>query len=300
MIQYYDWLPQLEKLDGVKSISKELLLFSLSDLKSYDKTVNPLHPESICKPHKFDFFVFIHHRAGSVRFEIDLNQYELSKPGNMIRIMPGQIASYISSANDFDGDVIILSKNFVEDMLVFVKGSAPMSFDKLSSAIVECSEHDGRIGEILDKAIRQILTDEFDNPHKANIIKHMMIALFYSSDQSRTVANENPGTSAEALSREFLALAKENFKSQRQLMFYADKMCITPRYLSRVVKECTRYSAAEWIERLVVMEARALLKSTNMTIQQISDELNFPTQTFFGKYFKRRVGLSPKEYRRKG
>ena len=77
-------------------------------------------------------------------------------------------------------------------------------------------------------------------------------------------------------------------------------MCITPRYLSRVVKESTQFSAAEWIERLVVLEARALLKSTNMTIQQISDELNFSTQTFFGKYFKRRVGLSPKEYRREG
>jgi AraC-like DNA-binding protein len=50
----------------------------------------------------------------------------------------------------------------------------------------------------------------------------------------------------------------------------------------------------------VVLEARALLKSTNMTVQQISDELNFPSQTFFGKYFKRRVGMSPKEYRRLG
>ena len=59
-------------------------------------------------------------------------------------------------------------------------------------------------------------------------------------------------------------------------------------------------SAAEWIERCVALEARALLKSTNMTIQQISDELNFPSQTFFGKYFKRRVGMSPKEYRRVG
>ena len=86
----------------------------------------------------------------------------------------------------------------------------------------------------------------------------------------------------------------------KQLKFYADALCITPRYLSRVVKECTGSSAADWIERYVVLEARALLKSTSMTIQQISDELNFPSQTFFGKYFKRRVGMSPKDYRRVG
>ena len=112
--------------------------------------------------------------------------------------------------------------------------------------------------------------------------------------------SEKPRVSADILTKEFLTLVKANFREERQLKFYADKMCITPRYLSRVVKECTQFSAADWIERCVVLEARALLKSTNMTVQQISDELNFPSQTFFGKYFKRRVGLSPKEYRRRG
>ena len=105
---------------------------------------------------------------------------------------------------------------------------------------------------------------------------------------------------ANVLTKQFLELVKSNFRQERQLKFYSDKMCITSRYLSRVVKECTGSSASDWIERYVVLEARALLKSTNMTIQQVSDELNFPSQTFFGKYFKRRVGMSPKEYRRVG
>jgi AraC-like DNA-binding protein len=107
-------------------------------------------------------------------------------------------------------------------------------------------------------------------------------------------------TNADVLSKRFLELVKENFRTERQLKFYADHLFITPRYLSRIVKDCTGSSAADWIERYVVLEARALLKSTNMTIQQVSDELNFPSQTFFGKYFKRRVGMSPKQYRRLG
>ena len=300
MIQYYDWLPQFESIDGVSCISNELMLFSLSDIKSYVKTKNPFHPETISSPHKFNFFMFIRHKSGSVSFDIDLNHYELTKPGNKIRLLPGQILSRVTSDKEFDADVIILSKNFIEEMLIYVNGNVPLSFDKSSSTIVECSESDNNIGEVLDKAVRRILRDEFDNPFKSKIIQHLMIAIFYSSDHHRTAVNERPRTNADALSREFLALVKENFKTQRQLQFYADKMCITPRYLSRVVKESTQFSAAEWIERLVVLEARALLKSTNMTIQQISDELNFSTQTFFGKYFKRRVGLSPKEYRREG
>ena len=128
-----------------------------------------------------------------------------------------------------------------------------------------------------------------------------MMAVFYSSEKTRMVAEDNRSRSnADVLSQEFVKLVKEHFRKERQLKFYADKLCITPRYLSRVVKECTGSSAAEWIELTVVLEARALLKSTNMTVQQISDELNFPSQTFFGKYFKRRVGMSPKEYRRLG
>jgi AraC-like DNA-binding protein len=53
----------------------------------------------------------------------------------------------------------------------------------------------------------------------------------------------------------------------------------------------------EWIERFVILEAKVMLRSSNMTIQQIADELNFPSQSFFGKYFKKSVGVSPKEYR---
>ena len=68
---------------------------------------------------------------------------------------------------------------------------------------------------------------------------------------------------------------------------------------STIIKRVSRKTAAEWIDDYVTLEAKALLKSTNLTIQQISDELNFPSQSFFGKYFKRITGLSPKEYREK-
>ena len=300
MIQYYDWLPQIESVEGVRSISNELLLFSFSDIKSYVKTINPFHADSISKPHKFNFFVFLHHKAGSVKFEIDLKQYELLEPGNMVKVLPGQILSFFSPDEDFECDVIVMSIPFVEQMLLYEGPTFPASFDKHSSPIVKCTDTDSRVGEELDIAIRNVLKKEFVSPNKTKIVQHLMMAVFYSSDHHRKVRVEKPRTNAEALSREFLTLVKENFRTERQLSFYAERMCITPRYLSRVVKETTQFSAADWIERLVVLEARALLKSTNMTVQQISDELNFPSQTFFGKYFKRRVGISPKEYRREG
>ena len=103
---------------------------------------------------------------------------------------------------------------------------------------------------------------------------------------------------ADDITYEFLDLVEKNFKKYRQLDFYADKLCITAKYLSTTVKNNSGISASEWIKRYVILEAQRLLKNSSMTIQQISNELNFPSQTFFSKYFKHQIGLSPKEYRK--
>lgn len=79
--------------------------------------------------------------------------------------------------------------------------------------------------------------------------------------------------------------------------FYAEKLHITPKYLSTVIKQNTGKSVNDWIDDYVILEAKALLKSSRMTIQQISDELNFVDQSAFGKYFKRIEGMSPKDYK---
>lgn len=300
MIQYYDWLPQLESLECVHSISRELLTCSFSEVKSYVGGANPFHYEAIRNPHKFDFFIMAYHTSGRAKLKIDMEEYEISTPGNIIKIIPGQIVSLEDLTPDFDADFVVMSRSFIESTLVYMNGDLPLSFNQKIQAVLQCGDRDHKTAEMFFKALRNILSDNADNPYRGKVVQHVMMAIFYASEKNRETVPEKLRTNADVLSKEFLKLVKENFRTERQLKFYADRMCITPRYLSRVVKECTQSSAADWIERFVVLEARALLKSTNMTVQQISDELNFPSQTFFGKYFKRRVGLSPKEYRRIG
>ena len=87
-------------------------------------------------------------------------------------------------------------------------------------------------------------------------------------------------------------------KEKRSVSYYADKMFLTAKHLSTVVKEISGKTAGEWIDSLVVLEAKALLKSSELSIQEIADELHFANQSFFGKYFKHHTGMSPKEYRR--
>lgn len=297
MIQYYDWLPQIESFDNVESIENEIAIFTYSDLVG---KINENVYSTLKSPHKFDFFLIMLHTKGEIKMKIDMIEHYADSPSNVIKVAPGQIVSLEEYSDDFDATVIILSKRFLESLLVYINGSIPLRIGTHMDCIVKVNEQEKVMTDMLIHAIRHILSNK-ENPYRLQVVQHVIMAIFYSSEQIRNIdSNKTPRSNADVLSKEFLGLVKDNFRRERQLQFYADKLCITPRYLSRVVKETTNSSAAEWIERYVVLEARALLKSTNMTIQQISDELNFPSQTFFGKYFKRRVGVSPKEYRRKG
>lgn len=301
MIQYFDWLPFLESMNGVNCIEGELVTFNYSDLQSEFRAMGKDIVELMRVPHKFDFFVIAQHISGDVKLKVDMEEYDLRGGGNMITIVPGHILSVESISQDFDMTALIMSRKFIESLMVYISGSIPFRIDMHRQIVRHCSEQELNIEDIFIKAVRHVLALK-DNPYRLQLIQHVMMAIFYSTDVPSSLSNKGEvvRTNADVLSKKFIELLKDNFRKERQLQFYADELCITPRYLSRVVKECTGQSAADWIERYVVLEARALLKSTTMTVQQISDELNFPSQTFFGKYFKRRVGMSPKEYRRMG
>ena len=95
-------------------------------------------------------------------------------------------------------------------------------------------------------------------------------------------------TGQQEVCERFISLASDNFKEHRDIGFYADKLCITNKYLSALLKQETGMTALEWIERFVVLYAKGCLSSTTMTIQEISDDLDFPSQSVFGKYFQYR------------
>ena len=105
-------------------------------------------------------------------------------------------------------------------------------------------------------------------------------------------------TRAEAIFANFIHLLEQNFRTQRRVSWYAEQLCITPKYLSEIVKKISLRTPNDWIDSYVILEARVLLKNTTKSIKEITDELNFPNQSFLGKYFKEHVGVSPSEYRK--
>lgn len=94
----------------------------------------------------------------------------------------------------------------------------------------------------------------------------------------------------------FMKLMKEHYTQERKIAWYADKLCVTPRYLSRIIRETSGHFASEYIDIFVISEAKHLLRSHKYTVLQISEMLNFTSQSLFGRYFKNLTGYSPTDY----
>ena len=94
----------------------------------------------------------------------------------------------------------------------------------------------------------------------------------------------------------FLECLNNNYKKERSLTFYANQLCLSPKHMSRCIVSFSGRPATEWIRNYVILEAKVLLRTRKYTIQQICYMLNFPNASFFGKYFKEAVGISPKQY----
>ena len=136
-----------------------------------------------------------------------------------------------------------------------------------------------------------------DHPYRMEALKNLTRAFFYGAGYYfHNLPNEK--SKDRHLVDRFLKLVKQHYRTERGLEFYASEMALTPKYMSTKIKQASGKSASELIADYVILESKSLLRNSNMNIQQISDYLNFPNQSFFGKYFKRLTGVSPKGYKK--
>ena len=133
-------------------------------------------------------------------------------------------------------------------------------------------------------------------PERASV-RHGHIASARGIYRKGNVIEQQPFSRKSKYYAEFVRLLTANYAQHRSVEFYADRLCITPRYLSAICKELTGMTATESINNHVMVNARILLASTDMSVLQISEELNFPNPSFFSQFFKRHEGVVPKTYR---
>lgn len=250
---------------------------------------------SISEPIKFAASTWIVVYRGECAVDINLQSYEISGP-TLVNVRSMQIMQPKAIGKEFSGGVFVMSKRISENISMFLN-SSPLSVSIHRHPVVPIPEELVPDFKNFFKETRAIFSD-VENPYGSQALLHQILLFFFKTIYKCFMPFvEEDQSSQGRISDQFLQLVNDNFRKERFLDFYAEKLEITPKHLSRTVKQQTGFSAVEWIERFVILEAKVLLKSSNLNIQQIADELNFPSQSFFGKYFKKVTGMSPREFR---
>lgn len=246
----------------------------------------------VSQPVRLDHDLWLVVKRGFVRIASDIVIADI--PASSFSVLgEGRIVEVLDVSDDFRADVFILSEKFQDDLGIKEFFSLKLRFH-LSPTILLDSPSMDALEEYRRMAVRIISLQ--DNPHRWESLLNLTKAYYYGGGYYFFQGKNRPSKDDSTLTQ-FLTLAEKHASTQRETSFYADKLCLTPKYLSRLVKEKTGRTAKEIILNYVSLQARSMLLGTNLQIQQISDALHFPSQSVFGKFFKRTTGLSPREYR---
>lgn len=249
-------------------------------------------------PCRLDGFVLLFCAHGEAELQINLHEYKIY-PGILVLNIPENVIR-ISNVNNLKIYPIIISSDFLKKMnikmkdlmklYVFAKKEPIISLEYSEIATLEkyyfllediIQSNEERKQSILEGLIQSLVS-------KLNSIIHR----FQNNKQDFPAKKRN-----EEIFESFIELLTQSEAIGRNLSYYAEKIGITPNYLSKLVKEYTGRTAVEWIDEYVIFEAKTMIKHTKYTIQEIAYKLKFPSPSFFGKYFKRLTGMSPKQYK---
>ncbi|MBQ2248458.1 MAG: AraC family transcriptional regulator [Tidjanibacter sp.] len=245
-------------------------------------------------PFKTDVTTCVIYLQGEVWFRVNMRDFHAKAPC-MVTLPADAIIETLRTSDDVRTHVIIMSRNFSNSLFSTQHNLFALEKSIVESPVLELGK-DAHILAHFYTMLRNLTKSNI--PHRLEAARHLTLALFYSYTSTKhDTLNTQQLKRCDEILNAFVELVHNNYKQQHEVGFYASKLCITPKYLSKIIKEASGKSAVRWIEEFVTTEAKALLNSTTLSIQQISDLLGFESQSLFGKYFKRVVGLSPRAWR---
>lgn len=238
--------------------------------------------------------------GGKAQINIDLKEYHVEE-GWVISLIPNHYITDLKPEGVLKVRLLAFNPELASGLLTSVAEYLPTLMKADRTASRKLSNEEKADIEAWFNIFERIAPHAGDTNHRSKV-EHLLLALQLDLID-HFLRNENGAntkrTRKEEIMANFMVLLGKNIRRKRDVGFYASELCITPKHLTSIVKDLAGISASHFISRMVVNEAEVLLKTTQYTIQQISDLLEFPNQSFFGKYFKKKTGLSPIAYRQR-
>ena len=218
---------------------------------------------------------------GTATCELNLEKYHIEK-GDIVLLMPDTIMELRECSNDFNLIGIIYKEHLTATKNILLHAT-PKEWQETLRLVT---------------ALWDIAHNE---PFRTETVHLLISAIIHNiQDINRVEEKNQPGvqlTRQEQLFQQFRKLVNEYGHRERNIPFYAERLAITPHYLSTLVSKISGQSVMYWINRATVLQAKVMLKDKQMLASEIADRLNFPSPSAFGMFFKRETGMTPGEYR---
>lgn len=290
-----------ENIAGLENVLTSVPYFIISD--NIDNTtrlepeyIKSIQPGIMNRPFKIRFNMMMFCLSGGMDIQMNLQKHRL-RPGSMLTVFEGTICESVSLDPESKLFFIGFSRLFVKSYAVPYKFGAGLS-QLFKSPIVELSPRD--FDDM--KSLYMIAKTRFSSPNftfkekLAHTVMETMGCILL--DMMTNAAPEGaPRGRRQMLVREFMTLVEKEATVHRDIAYYANRLSITPKYLSQIVSDVTGATPHALICRQVMLEAKVLLADPRLNIQQVSDRLHFANPSFFGTFFRKHTGITPGAYR---
>ena len=275
------------ELSGTDSIDNDIMF--------WDNMSTVRHP---VEPMRMAFIMVSLCTNGTASFTVDADEYAIGR-NDTVLIPEGHVIDNYSSSPDFCGLTMMMSTSFFYETMRNVSDVSSMMLFSRLHPVVSLSQREADIYTSYFRLLKAKTADTA-NRYRRNVVQALIQALFYDFGDTvfRVRGNEGWQPRANAIFTDFIRQVELHFRSERRVSWYAGQLCISPKYLADTIKSASGRTPNEWIDKYVTMEIKLMLRNSTKSIKEIASEMNFPNQSFFGKYFKEHAGMSPSEYRK--
>lgn len=280
--------PHYEQMREHSYFSNELGLVN-GDPRIFMLVLGQSQPPFVIDDYRLGIFV-----SGELRVSINLVERHIT-PGTLVFLGPGTIISPIS----FSGQIEVYGVGLFSDFpMPFATGQTPVAFNgQVRDFQIRVGEGDiAAARNIFDTIWQVVRQPDYNRQTVSSLVAAMMY--YYDGVYRQHIDQQKASQSREqTIFDRFIQLVNQHATHEHHISFYAQRMCLTERYLGTVIRQASGTTAKEWIDRALVELIKVELRHTDKPVVQIAEELGFPNPSFFSKYFKRLAGLTPQSYR---
>ena len=252
------------------------------------------------EPRRMNFILIGLCTKGEVMYQLD-TQKQVIKPGDILIVSDRHVVDSYQRSPDMEGLCMMMSVHFFREIIQNVSDVSALFLFSRQHPVMSLEQREIDTFKEYFQVIKQKISDE-GNHFRKDLVKTLLLAMFYDLSniifRMQTV-NDRRQTRAEGIFAQFMPLVEQNFRKERRVSWYAQQLGISPKYLSETIRQVSRRTPNDWIDNYVTLEIRVMLRNSTKSIKEIAEEMNFPNQSFFGKFFKEHVGMSPSEYRKR-